>query len=290
MVMIDFTHYDIVHCGISGGKDSQAAATWLVRESGCPVEKIRLSFNDTGNEHEWTYEHIKRISGWLGIEIATTRAELDFYELAERKKRFPSAKARFCTEYLKMRVTQKYILEWMRDKKNVLLISGVRADESIARSRLPQFEFDTYYACDVYRPLIEWTLDQVLAFIDGAGQFVNPLYGMGAQRVGCFPCIMSRKREIRMIADQFPERIDMIREWENKIGDGGASFFSRSYVPARFRRKAFFRNGEMWMVASIDDVVDWAHTARGGKEYDSGPQGRLFEDLPTCINGSGACE
>ena len=93
-----------------------------------------------------------------------------------------------------------------------------------------------------------------------------------------------------MIADKFPERIDMIREWENKIGDGGASFYSRTYVPPRFRRKTFTRNGESWKVASIDDVVDWSHTARGGKEYDSGPQLSYFEDAPTCANNSGACE
>ena len=36
--MIDWEKYDIVHCGISGGKDSQAAATWLVKDSQCPAE------------------------------------------------------------------------------------------------------------------------------------------------------------------------------------------------------------------------------------------------------------
>jgi hypothetical protein len=102
---------------------------------------------------------------------------------------------------------------------------------------------------------------------------------------------MSRKHEIRMIADKFPERIDMIREAELNVGSGGSSFFPATTVPKKFRRKIFSRKGVDWMVASIDDVVDWAHTARGGKEYDSGPQGRLFEDEPlSCANTSGACE
>lgn len=289
---MDFGKYNIIHCGISGGKDSQAAATWLVQDSGCPLEKIRLSFNDTGNEHEITYEHIRQIEKWLGLKIEWLRGELDFYQLAEKKKRFPSAKARFCTEYLKMRVTQAHILQWMRDGKKVLLITGVRHSESLARAELKEFDFDTYYACDVYRPIIAWSKDQVFEYILEKGQYANPLYSLGAQRVGYFPCVMSRKHEIRMIADKFPERIDMIREWENKIGDGGASFYPRTFVPQRFRRKVFSRNGEEWMIAGIDDVVDWSHTARGGREYDSGPQGSFsfYEDAPTCINNSGACE
>lgn len=290
---IDFAKYDIVHCGISGGKDSQSAATWLVQDSGCPRDKIRLSFNDTGNEHQLTYEHIQQIAQWLDTPIETLRAPLDFYKLAEKKKRFPSAKARFCTEYLKMRVSQEYILAWMQADKNVLLITGIRHAESLARSELKQFDFDTYYACDVYRPIIDWTKAQVFEYIKAKGQYANPLYALGAQRVGCLPCIMSRKKEIRMVADLFPERIDMIEQWENKIGAGGSSFFHATMVPKRFRRKEFHKmDGKPWMVCSIRDVVDWSHTAKGGKYYDSGPQDHFdfLEDAPTCINNSGACE
>ena len=125
MMVIDWNKYDIIHGGISGGKDSQSAATWLVLDSGCPIEKIRLSFNDTGNEHQFTYEHIDQIEKWLGVPIEHLKPELDFYQLAAREKRFPSAKARFCTEYLKMQVSQKHILEWMKQDKNILLITGV---------------------------------------------------------------------------------------------------------------------------------------------------------------------
>lgn len=286
--MIDYSKYDIVHCGISGGKDSQAAATWLVQDSGCPAGKVRLSFCDTGNEHEWTYEHIRQIEKWLETPIEWLKPELDFYQLAEKEKRFPSAKARFCTKHLKMEVTQNHLLTWMKEGANVLLVTGVRRAESAARSKLAEFDFDTYYACDVYRPLIDWSLEQVIEYLKSKGQYPNPLYGVGAQRVGCFPCVMSRKHEIRMVADKFPDRIDLIREAEIRIG---ASFFSINYVPKRFRRTVFSRNGESWRVASIDDVVDWSHTGAGGREYDSGPQMRFWEEeAPTCANTSGACE
>jgi 3'-phosphoadenosine 5'-phosphosulfate sulfotransferase (PAPS reductase)/FAD synthetase len=288
----DFEKYNIVHCGVSGGKDSQAAATWLVKDSGVSADKIRLSFCDTGNEHEWTYEHVKYIERELQTPIEWIKGELNFYELAQKKHGFPSAKKRFCTEHLKMRVSQGHVLQWMRDGKNVLLITGVRGSESTDRAKLQEFDFDTFFACDILRPIFRWSYAEVINYLTEKGQHINPLYSMGATRVGCFPCVMSRKHEIRMIADNFPERIDMIREAEKTTGNGSASFFQMNTVPKKYRRHKFLgKDGKEWDVCNIDDVVDWSHTARGGKEYDSGPQGRLFgEEAPTCINNSGMCE
>ena len=278
---IDWSKYDIVHVGISGGKDSQAVYTWLVQDSGCLVDKIRASFCDTRNEHEWTYEHIEYMRQAIG-PIETIAAELGFYELAEKERRFPSAKARFCTEYLKMQVSQKHIKQWMMDGKNILLITGVRRGESKARSELPEFDFDTYYACDVYRPIIDWTTEQVFAYLKSKGQHANPLYSVGAKRVGCFPCIMSNKRELRTISDKFPERIEMIASWEEKLG---VSFYSSKYVPERGRLTPFQRNGVTYMCPSIRDIAKWSHTSRGGKHFDFD-----FDEPPTCANNSGACE
>lgn len=280
--MVDWNKYDVVHVGISGGKDSQAAYTWMRFDSGCPADKIRASFCDTGNEHEWTYEHIEYMRGVIG-PIETIKAELDFYQLAVKKNMFPIPTARFCTQELKMAPSQKHIKQWMIDGKNVLLITGVRRAESKARSELQDFGFDTYYACDVYRPLIDWTKEQVFEYIKSKGQRANPLYDIGAMRVGCFPCIMSRKSEIRLIADKFPERIDTIREWEGIVRHGdGAHFFSIQMTPREYSTRKM-SNGRGY--ASIDDVVKWAHTSRGGKQYEFD-----LDEPPTCANESGACE
>lgn len=281
-----FDKYDIVHVGISGGKDSQASYTWLRFDSGCPIDKIRASFCDTGNEHEWTYEHIEYMRQEIG-PIETIKAELDFYQLAEKKRRFPSAKTRFCTEYLKMQPSQRHIKQWMVEGKNILLITGVRRGESKARSELAQFDFDTYYACDIYRPLIDWTTEQVFKYLKSKGQHANPLYSVGARRVGCFPCIMSNKREMRIIADKFPERIDKIREAEKKVRDGaGSTFFASGQIPAAFNTGKFHNmHGEEFNVPTIDDVVKWAHTSRGGKQFEFD-----FDEFPTYANNSGACE
>ena len=279
--LVDYTKYDLVHVGISGGKDSQAVFHWMRNFSDCSPEKIIASFCDTKNEHDLTYQHIEYMRQTIG-PIETISAELGFYELAKRKKRFPSIKGRFCTQYLKMQVTQRYLLDFMRAGKIILLITGVRKAESLKRLKLEAFGFDMFYGQDIYRPILDWSTEQVFQYIKDQGMHHNPLYDYGARRVGCFPCINSVKKEIRIISEKFPERIDMIREQEKKIG---ASFFSSEYVPVAHRKHIFTSNGKDWRIANIDDVVEWSHTARGGKQFE------MDLDEPfACDSSLGHCE
>lgn len=276
--------YDFYHLGISGGKDSTAALLWLIHESGYPHEKIRVTFCDTGNEHLFTYGYIAMLSAKV-FPVETIKPPLDFYELAKKKGRFPSVKARFCTQELKIFPSQRYILGLMHDGAKVLLMTGVRASESAKRAELPEFEWDNFYACDIYRPLLHWSIEDVWAMLAKYSIPRNPLYDFGAKRVGCLPCIMSRKSEIRMIAKNFPERIDMIRQAELETGKV-STFYPRTFVPLSHRsREIVTKDGETMNVPTIDDVVDWSKTARGGMNYNFD-----FDGPTMCSSNLGACE
>jgi 3'-phosphoadenosine 5'-phosphosulfate sulfotransferase (PAPS reductase)/FAD synthetase len=284
--------YDIYHVGVSGGKDSQALLLWARYESGYPVDKIKASFCDTGNEHEFTYAHIKMMSETIH-PIETIYPPLDFYALAKKKKCFPSTKRRFCTQELKIFPTQNHILKYLQDDKRVLLLSGVRAGESKERADLPELDFDSYYATDIYRPLLRWSLDDVWSFLKKYNSPRNPLYDYGARRVGCFPCIMSNKLEVRSIARNFPERIDMLRKAESetgseKAGDRFSSFFPPDKVPMRYRSREVIRkrDGRKVKVATIDDVVEWANTGR----YRPSQYEMDFFEYAACPSNLGMCE
>jgi 3'-phosphoadenosine 5'-phosphosulfate sulfotransferase (PAPS reductase)/FAD synthetase len=284
MAMKPDKDYDIYHLGISGGKDSTAALLWLVHESGYPHDKIRVTFCDTGNEHQITYDYIAMLSEKV-FHIETIKPPLDFYELAKKKGRFPSVKARFCTQELKIFPSQRYVLNLMRDGAKVLLLTGVRASESKKRADLPEFEWDSFYACDMFRPLLHWSLNDVWAMLAKCGIPRNQLYDYGAKRVGCLPCIMSRKAEIRMIARNFPERIDMIRKAELETGRI-STFYCRTFVPPGNRsREIVTEKGVIMKVPTIDDVVAWSQTARGGRQYDFDFDGPMM-----CSSNLGACE
>lgn len=253
----------IFHVGISGGKDSVGALLWMIHESGHGRERIRATFCDTENEHEWTYAHVKHISETVH-PIETIKPARGFFDLAFHKKRFPSTNRRFCTQHLKIEPSQRHIARLKYYGLDVIAVSGVRADESEERRNLPEWGWSSTLQCPQWRPLIRWTIKDVLAIHQRHGVPLNPLYGIGAQRVGCWPCIMSRKAEIRTIALKFPERIAQIREAEQafeKTYGRYSSFFHRNAVPERFRTKEYTTpDGEKMMVATIDDVVAWALT------------------------------
>lgn len=276
------------HIGVSGGKDSTALLLWAVHESGYDRESLRATFCDTGNELPATYAHVQMLSERVHpIEILTP--ERDFYALARHKKRFPSARARFCTTELKMKPTRDYVYRLLDEGHEVLLHTGLRAGESADRAALPEREWDSWYALPVYRPMLSWSLDDVWAIHARYGVPRNPLYDLGMKRVGCAPCIMSQKREIRRIADLWPERIAMIRQAEQEAHGSNliATFFARDKVPECQRSFPIeTAAGELMNVATIDDVVRWSRTDRGGR------QGILdFADEPMgCAHASGLCE
>jgi 3'-phosphoadenosine 5'-phosphosulfate sulfotransferase (PAPS reductase)/FAD synthetase len=44
-------------------------------------------------------------------------------------------------------------------------------------------------------PIVSWNTEQVFAHIAAEGAPLNPLYGRGHTRVGCYPCLLSRKAD-----------------------------------------------------------------------------------------------
>lgn len=276
----------IYHVGISGGKDSGAVLLWLVHESGIPAHQINATFCDTGNEHELTYEQVRILSERVH-PIETLKPELPFFELVKKKKFFPTAFRRYCTQHLKIFPAQDHIAYLRQAYRNVVAVSGVRSNESPERAKLLEWDYSGHLLTTQWRPLISWTIEDVIAIHSKYSIPMNPLYKAGATRVGCFPCVMSSKAEIRMIALKFPERINLIRETEESITrDGGnSSFFARDKVPLRFRTRPYVaHDGEQMNVASIDDVVRWSMTGKRAK-------GRYEDDAPEPINcSSGFCE
>lgn len=104
-----------------------------------------IVFCDTGWEHEVTYRHVEYICEALNVKLVTLESkEYDgFVELAVKKGRMPSVKARFCTEELKIKPMIDYVLS---HDEHVFIIQGIRGDESINRSKMQmQCRYFKYY-------------------------------------------------------------------------------------------------------------------------------------------------
>ena len=218
----------------SGGKDSLAALLWTRDHI---TRNFTTVFCDTGWEHPLTYEYINRIADKLHLDLVTLKSKKydGMVDLARQKKRWPSTRARFCTEELKTKPTIDYVLDEVQD--NMLMIQGIRAAESASRAKMSaqctyfKYYFEPYgydkngkpkkhtyrgkevrlfrekFADDLLRPVFDWSAQQVIDSILAAGLEPNPLYRMGYKRVGCWPCVMANQRDILNIARQAPERI-----------------------------------------------------------------------------------
>lgn len=311
------TEHNII--SVSGGKDSTALLLLAIERN---TENMHAVFADTGNEHQQTYDYvqylhenvfpIRRVMADFSQQIegkrqyvltkwtekGVSQANIDraaaalvptgnpFLDLCIWKGRFPSSKAAFCSEELKRNPIIRQVQNPLLDAgDDVVSWQGVRRDESLRRSTLPERELklrreDTGAELWNYRPILDWTAADVFAMHDKHGVMKNPLYSQGMGRVGCMPCINCRKDELLEISRRFPEAIERIRMWEDAVKNaskrGAATFFA---APSD--------DNEWSAQQTIEKRVEWAKTSRGGQQYD---MLRMLDDAPLCSSIYGLCE
>tara|TARA_R110002110_G_scaffold145395_1_gene334785 strand:+ start:760 stop:1722 length:963 start_codon:yes stop_codon:yes gene_type:complete len=285
---------------VSGGKDSTATCLHL-KELGIPYRAI---FFDTGWEHEETYRYLKH---YLPLKIGPVEhlvkkrelktpelealarkyeAQLGWYSPMVRwcihKGMFPARQRRWCTSELKVSTAQEYLKGMDPEPISVV---GIRAEESKARSKMTEWEWFDAGDCEVWRPLINWSFQDVIDIHQRHNVTPNPLYlgNNPAERVGCYPCIYARKSEIRRIAHQDPDRITLLAELErdihqiriNRAKEKGETLRTPTAwfqsPGGEINPETGKRSGLCW---PIDRVVQWARTKHGGRQFE------LFDALP----------
>lgn len=238
----------------SGGVDSLGVLLWL-KEQGV---EFRACFEDTGWEHPITYAYVEEVNQTLlGGELITLRSEKyeGFADLVIKRHRVPGLRTRFCTQELKVFPVHRYI-ESLNDE--VTVYQGVRADESLARAKAGRSQWvEDAGGYRIERPLFDWTKAQVFDFVKGHGLKPNPLYLMGAGRVGCWPCVFVSLRELKAFLRSTPEIKDRLRNLESRLSEdkGNNTFFRYGYIPERFCSRPYeTKDGRMLMVPTCDDV------------------------------------
>jgi phosphoadenosine phosphosulfate reductase len=67
-------------------------------------------------------------------------------------------------------------------------ITGLRADQSAARSNMPFVAYDPARDLLKANPLLDWTREQTAAFAHAQDIPINPLHNRGFVSIGCAPC------------------------------------------------------------------------------------------------------
>lgn len=291
----------------SGGKDSHASLIWAVQKWGTKI--VTAVFCDTKWEHALLYPFIDEVCNKLKVPLIILRSKYSFLELALKKKRFPSTKAKFCTEKLKIEPMIDYIIEQLESESYLLIIQGIRKDESESRQTMDAHcQYFKYYftpygydkdggakyfsyrkkdivrlgalsKVDVERPVFEKTAVQVIDDIMQAGHRPNPLYFLGVGRVGCFPCIMVRHYEVFIMLEKEPDYAQRVVDSEKKVGH---SFFPPDYIPKRYHDMKN-EKGDTW--SSAERVFEYIRMKNA--------QGQLFEEEDSgrsCMTAFNICE
>tara|TARA_R110000803_G_C11966355_1_gene319286 strand:- start:203 stop:1066 length:864 start_codon:yes stop_codon:yes gene_type:complete len=259
---------------VSGGKDSTAMCLNLL-EKGYLKSDFRRVFADTGWEDKSTYDYLDELEKTIG-KIERIKKDMPIKEeyreyIEEFEKRlgwespfirriintqfFPKGFAKWCTVELKIQPFKEFFENLGGDYVNLV---GIRKEESKRRSGMEEWEWGKFFDCWTHRPLINWTIKNVIDIHHRFNLAPNSLYLNGSNRVGCYPCIFVSKKEIKAISE---DRILLIRDleklctklWNDRTGNNDTRTFFKP------------RNGS---IMTVTDVYEWSKTTRGGKQFE----------------------
>lgn len=72
-------------------------------------------------------------------------------------------------------------------------VTGLRREQSVTRSDLALFEWDSSHNCIKVNPLKNWSFDETVAYIDKHNIPKNALHQRGYPSIGCEPCTRAIK-------------------------------------------------------------------------------------------------
>lgn len=148
---------------------------------------VRVVSIDTGRMFEETYKVFNRTRERYNHEIEvlfpkheavekllSNKGPYSFYESVENRK-----------ECCNIRKVEPLI----RALKNMKCwITGIRRDQSPNRLGMQKLEWDEGYGLLKYNPLLDWTMDQTVDFLNKKNIPYNSLHNKGYVSIGCAPC------------------------------------------------------------------------------------------------------
>lgn len=219
----------------SGGKDSQAMLLRVLTI--VPRDQIVLIHADLGDvEWEGAQEHIEATAG--GLPLIVARAKSTWWDMVERRQKFPSPQQRQCTSDLKRgpieRELRRYLRANPRFRGQLVNCMGMRAAESPGRAKLTPWKrnagnsragrewFD-------WLPIHAWSTARVFEEIAAAHQQPHPIYAKGMSRFSCRFCIMASEADLTTAARLAPAAYRVMCATERRLGFTLSP--SRKYLP-----------------------------------------------------------
>ena len=183
---------DLFYVAFSGGKDSVVALDIVQRA--LPHNDFMVLFGDTQMEFTDTYKVVDKIEQWCRKEnIRFERSKSLFTpDYTWNVIGPPAQKMRWCCSIHKTAPQILLLREIMNNPHfRGMAMMGVRADESVTRSRYEELNFGTKHQgqYDFY-PIFEWNSGELFLYIFQENLILNETYKKGNSRAGCLVCPM----------------------------------------------------------------------------------------------------
>jgi phosphoadenosine phosphosulfate reductase len=175
--------YGKVAFSSSMGQEDQVI-THMVTENTLPVKIFSL---DTGRLFPETLELLARTENRYKTKIKVYYPERQsveslvdnigingFYDSAENRKS--------CCYVRKVEPLKRAL------SGNSIWVTGLRAEQSSNRLSMEKLEWDEANQIIKFNPLLDWTYEQILRFIEENKIPYNPLHDKGFISIGCAPC------------------------------------------------------------------------------------------------------
>jgi phosphoadenosine phosphosulfate reductase len=165
------------------GQEDQVITQIIARHQ-LPVEIFTL---DTGRLFYETYDLLARTIIKYGVDIKTYYPNTQSVENFVREKGINSFyesvdNRKSCCYIRKVEPLQRALAGKM------VWITGLRAEQSTNRQQMKKLEWDSVNQILKYNPLLDWTMDRMLDYIEGNKIPYNPLHDKGYISIGCAPC------------------------------------------------------------------------------------------------------
>ncbi|KYP13251.1 phosphoadenylyl-sulfate reductase [Flavihumibacter sp. CACIAM 22H1] len=165
------------------GQEDQVITHLLARQA-LPVKIFTL---DTGRLFQETYDLLDKTIARYKVtihsyfpatekvqQLITEKGPNSFYESVENRKE--------CCYIRKVEPLNRALAGAK------VWVTGLRADQSENRANLPIAEWDEAHQLIKIHPLLDWSYEQLLAFIQQENVPYNSLHDKGFPSIGCAPC------------------------------------------------------------------------------------------------------
>jgi len=187
---------DKIYTCFSGGKDSLVAFD-LAFKSGIK----NVVFCDTTIEFQENLDYLDEVEKFYNISIERISAPCSFFDLVQ-KIGFPSRSYRWCCKVFKFSPLSIFA----REKKILSYITGLRSEENKRRSKYKKKDKNHQISANRINPILDWSKQEVWSYIRKYNLPVNPLYNLGFNRIGCWPCPFKTNLDWKLIKKSFPNK------------------------------------------------------------------------------------